>query len=216
VSRSLVNHNKRPRSPGGKVILASNTEAITLGMGVDPFDSGKPIPYTAAVASDAVQRQGVRLTAVCRFVVSGDGNNFTPKFQSHWGGLAMTDTRDSVNWTFEKQCLRTVKALQKNGFTANYYQDPEEAARHILEEAETATTIGMGGSHSVADLNLGERFREMGKELLIPKGPGTTPEKPWKFGEDNSPAIFSCAAPMRLRFPAAWSISTIPATGSER
>jgi YkgG family uncharacterized protein len=89
----------------------------------------------------------------------------------------MTDTRDSVDWSYEKQCLRTVKALQKNGFTASYYQDPQEAARHILKEAETAATIGLGGSHSVADLNLRDRFREMGKELLIPKGPGNTPEK---------------------------------------
>jgi len=89
----------------------------------------------------------------------------------------MSDTRDSVNWSFEKQCLRVVKALKKNGFTANYYQDPQDAARHILKEAETATTIGLGGSHSVSDLNLKERFREMGKELLIPKGPGNTPEQ---------------------------------------
>jgi hypothetical protein len=89
----------------------------------------------------------------------------------------MSDTHDSVNWSFEKQCLRVVEALQKNGFTANYYQDSQGAARHILKEAETATTIGMGGSHSVGDLNLKERFREMGKELLVPKGPGNTPEQ---------------------------------------
>jgi len=29
----------------------------------------------------------------------------------------------------------------------------------------------------VGDLNLKERFREMGKELLVPKGPGNTPEQ---------------------------------------
>ena len=89
----------------------------------------------------------------------------------------MNATRDFVDWTSEKQCLQVVKALQKNEFTAIYCSRPQEAFDYILTEAQAAMTIGLGGSRSVADLNVVEQFREMGKEILVSKGQGVTPEK---------------------------------------
>ena len=89
----------------------------------------------------------------------------------------MNTTRDLVNWSSEKQCRQVVKALQKHEFEAMYCSNPQEAFDAVIRVARTATTIGLGGSRSVADLNVVEQLREMGKEILVSKGPGVSPEK---------------------------------------
>lgn len=89
----------------------------------------------------------------------------------------MNATRDFVDWTSEKQCRQVVRALQKNEFTASYCSSSQEAFGFIITEAQTAKTIGLGGSRSVADLNVVEQFRAMGKEILVSKGPDKTPEE---------------------------------------
>jgi len=89
----------------------------------------------------------------------------------------MNATRDFVDWTSEKQCLQAVKALQRHDFTASYFSHAREAADYILTEARTAKRIGIGGSRSVADLNIVQPLMQMGKEVLVSKGPGVTPEK---------------------------------------
>lgn len=89
----------------------------------------------------------------------------------------MNATRDFVNWSSEKQCRQVVRALQKNEFAASYCSSPKEAFDDIIQEAQAAKTIGLGGSRSVADLNVVERLRAMGKEILVSKGSDVTPEK---------------------------------------
>ncbi|MEW6670324.1 MAG: lactate utilization protein [Thermodesulfobacteriota bacterium] len=89
----------------------------------------------------------------------------------------MNATRDFVNWTSEKLCRQAVKALQKNEFAAIYCSEPREAFDYIIAEARTATTIGLGGSRSIADLKVAEALGQMGKEILVSKGPDVTPEQ---------------------------------------
>ncbi|MEA5112506.1 MAG: lactate utilization protein [Geobacteraceae bacterium] len=89
----------------------------------------------------------------------------------------MSMTENLVNWTHERKCRTTVAALEKNGFIALYLQSAAEAADYIVAEAEGAETIGFGGSMSVADLQVGPRLLQMGKELLNHGAPGLSFEE---------------------------------------
>ena len=70
-----------------------------------------------------------------------------------------------------------VDALHAKHFTAVYCENGEDAAAYILEEAESANSIGFGGSYSVADLQVETSLRESGKEILNHGHPDLTPEQ---------------------------------------
>ncbi len=89
----------------------------------------------------------------------------------------MTLTEELVNWTHEQKCKKAVESLGKNGFTAVYCRSGREAFDYILREAEGAQTVGFGGSMSVADLQVADRLKSMGKELLIHGAPGLAVEE---------------------------------------
>ena len=69
-------------------------------------------------------------------------------------------------WTSEKKCRAVVAALGSKPFTAVYCETAQEAADYILRQAETAQTVGFGGSLSVADLKLTAVLAGQGKEIL--------------------------------------------------
>ena len=89
----------------------------------------------------------------------------------------MTLTNELVDWTFERKCERAVEALARNGFPAVYCKTGQEAIDYIIGEAAEASSIGFGGSMSVADLKVADRLMELGKELLIHYAAGLTPEE---------------------------------------
>lgn len=89
----------------------------------------------------------------------------------------MTLTQELVDWTYEQKCRKAVASLEKNGFTAVYCASGAEAFDYIVKEAESADSIGLGGSMSVVDLQVADRLREMGKELLNHSAPGLTPDE---------------------------------------
>ncbi len=80
-------------------------------------------------------------------------------------------------WTSEKKCRRLVDNLAKRRFTAVYCATAQEAADYILKQAESARTVGFGGSLSVADLQLTATLAEQGKEILNHGLPNLTPEQ---------------------------------------
>ncbi len=84
----------------------------------------------------------------------------------------MSLTRELVDWTWERKCLKAVEALEKNGFGAVYCKTAKEAADHIIAESEGARSVGFGGSMSVKDLDVAPRLLEKGKELLNHSAPG--------------------------------------------
>lgn len=86
-------------------------------------------------------------------------------------------TLELNDWTSEKKCRAVVAALAKNRFTAVYCATAQEAADYILKHAETARTVGFGGSLSVADLKLTTTLSEQGKEILNHGFPNLTPEQ---------------------------------------
>jgi len=75
-------------------------------------------------------------------------------------------TLDLNTWISEKKCRAVVAALGKKHFTAVYCATAQEAADYILQQAETAQTVGFGGSLSVADLKLTTVLAGQGKEIL--------------------------------------------------
>jgi len=89
----------------------------------------------------------------------------------------MSKTKELVDWTHERKCLNAVESLGRNGFTAVYCQTADEAAQYILAEAADARTVGFGGSMTIADLDLGPRLLEKGKELLNHGAPGLSLEE---------------------------------------
>lgn len=89
----------------------------------------------------------------------------------------MSRTRELVEWTFGKKCEKAVESLNRNGFTAAYCNNAQEAADYILKEAESAVTVGFGGSMSIADMGITEAMQRLGKETLIHGAPGLTLEQ---------------------------------------
>ncbi len=75
-------------------------------------------------------------------------------------------TNELVEWTFEQKCMKAVESLRRNGFTALFLKSSEEAADYILSEAESALSVGFGGSMTIKDLNVELRLLEQGKEIL--------------------------------------------------
>ena len=89
----------------------------------------------------------------------------------------MTLTQELVSWAYEQKCEKAVESLGKNGFTAVYCRTAGQAFNYIVTAAESAETVGFGGSLSVADLKVADRLREMGKELLNHGVPGLALEE---------------------------------------
>lgn len=88
----------------------------------------------------------------------------------------MTQTSELVNWSQEQKCEKAVESLGKNGFTAVYCKTARQAFDYIVTAAESAATVGFGGSMSVVDLKIADRIGEMGKEILNHGVPGLSLE----------------------------------------
>ena len=89
----------------------------------------------------------------------------------------MTLTRELVDWSYEEKCEKAVESLGKNGFTAVYCRNAQQAFDYIVTAAESAETVGFGGSLSLVNLKLADRLRAMGKEILNHSIPGLAPEE---------------------------------------
>lgn len=78
----------------------------------------------------------------------------------------MSPTDELVFWTHEQKCLKAVASLVNNGFDAVYCTTPQDAGDYIIREAAEASTVGFGGSMSIAALEVEAGLREMGKVIL--------------------------------------------------
>jgi hypothetical protein len=89
----------------------------------------------------------------------------------------MSQAAELTDWAFEQKSRKAVEALRKNGFTAELFPTRAEAAEYIVREAGSASSVGFGGSLSIAEMDLIERLRTAGKELLIHGVPGLSLEE---------------------------------------
>ncbi len=86
-------------------------------------------------------------------------------------------TESLTSWSWEQKCRKAVAALELNGFTARYCPTPDDARRHILEQAADARSVGFGGSLSIVDLAVQADLAAAGKEILNHANPGLSPEE---------------------------------------
>jgi hypothetical protein len=89
----------------------------------------------------------------------------------------MTLTDELVLWTYEQKCKKAVESLVANGFGALYCAAPQDAFDLIVRESADASTVGFGGSMSIAGLGIEARLREMGKEILNHADPSLSREE---------------------------------------
>lgn len=87
----------------------------------------------------------------------------------------MSLTEELNFWKYEKKCLKTIEALKKNAFSAQYFSNRNDAIAYIKSQVSNVKTIGIGGSMTVAQLGLQDIFTGLGKEVYNHNLPGLTP-----------------------------------------
>lgn len=84
---------------------------------------------------------------------------------------------ENLRWQHRVLIERTAVALKKNGFEAVAFDGREEAVAFLLAQAETAESIGFGGSMTLIEISLPEQIERLGKRTLVHGRPGLTPQE---------------------------------------
>ena len=62
-------------------------------------------------------------------------------------------------------CKRVVAALRGRGFEAEFAPDAASAAEIVMKEAESAASVGLGGSETIKQIGVRDRLARSGKEI---------------------------------------------------
>ncbi|MDU2064739.1 MAG: lactate utilization protein [Sporomusaceae bacterium] len=87
----------------------------------------------------------------------------------------MTDA--NRQWHNETIGKKTVEALRKNRFSAEYFASAEEAKQHIFTLIAPEESVGIGGSATVKEIGLLEDLAKRGNLLLDHGKAGLSPEE---------------------------------------
>lgn len=82
-----------------------------------------------------------------------------------------------IQWHDETLGKRAVEALKKNKFQAEYFNDPQEAVAYVEGLVPHGASVGIGGSRTVRDLGLAERFARKNCTILDNGQDGLTPDE---------------------------------------
>ena len=96
-----------------------------------------------------------------------------------------------------KNLLLAASALNKNGFKTKVFENSLTAARHIIKNVGSGKTLGFGGSMTVEALNLKEKLRAAGNEIIKPK-PGISRDEKIKIWLKAQNADFYFASPQAI------------------
>ncbi|MCL2790839.1 MAG: lactate utilization protein [Desulfobulbus sp.] len=77
-----------------------------------------------------------------------------------------------MQWHHEMRGKKVVSALEKNGFTATYFQDRASAAAHLLSLVPDGASIGLGGSVTIQSMDIKHKLTQRGCTLLDHHGQG--------------------------------------------
>lgn len=89
---------------------------------------------------------------------------------------------------------KTLEALVKNGFRAEYFPHGEEAAQWLAGEIKPGETVAFGGSQTLSSLGLEEKLKAKGAEYLNYRKASTPQElKEWTRQCFFADAYFSSA-----------------------
>lgn len=90
-----------------------------------------------------------------------------------------TDTfvNDLNTWHGSVLGLKTVEALRRNRFDADFFETREEAAAAVLQFIKPGMQVAFGGSQTARQLELQQRVTEAGAEILDHNAPGLSDEE---------------------------------------
>lgn len=71
----------------------------------------------------------------------------------------------------------TLDSLEKNKFTVKFFENSQAAIAELLSSISTDETIGFGGSQTLTNLNLQEKFIERGNTIFCHHQPGLSAEQ---------------------------------------
>ena len=80
-------------------------------------------------------------------------------------------------WHAETIGHKVVEALKKNRFQAEYVSTANEARQRVLELVPGNGSVGLGGSVTIAKLNVIEELNSRGNLILNHSAPGLSPEE---------------------------------------
>jgi len=72
--------------------------------------------------------------------------------------------------------VRLVKALQKRGFSATYFANIDSLKRALLKKIPRSASIGIGGSVTIRELGIIEKFEKRGNKVIHHWKKGLTEE----------------------------------------
>ncbi len=103
---------------------------------------------------------------------------------------------DSIaQWRNDTLGARTVEALEKNRFTAQYFAGRQDAVAHIVSLIPTGGSVGIGGSRTERTLELGEKCAELGCIVYDHGKEGLSAEERNRIRRSQLTAdIFLCSA----------------------
>lgn len=79
--------------------------------------------------------------------------------------------------TIETKVLKTVEALKRNRFHAEYYKTAQQALDHVLSMIPNDATVGIAGSWTLIQLNIVELLEARGNTVFCHHKPGLSPEE---------------------------------------
>jgi hypothetical protein len=79
-------------------------------------------------------------------------------------------------WFHEKQVERTIKALKKNNFEALFVPDSKAAFEEVMKRIPDGSTVGVGGSVTLAQIGLLEALEKRKIHFIWPQKQGKNPE----------------------------------------
>jgi hypothetical protein len=90
-------------------------------------------------------------------------------------------------WYGEMQAQRTIQALKKNNFDAQYFPKAVDALEALWKMIPEGATVGVGGSHTLNQIGFHEAIQKRPVKFLNPFAKGLSPEEGAKIRR----AIFS-------------------------
>ncbi|MBM7854558.1 hypothetical protein JOC37_000931 [Desulfohalotomaculum tongense] len=97
-------------------------------------------------------------------------------------------------WHHDTLGQRVVEALKKNEFDAVYFSNSEEAVQYVLSYISEGTTVGMGGSVTLNQLNIPEKARDKGARVLNHNLPDLSAEEKMEIRREQLTSdVFLCS-----------------------
>jgi hypothetical protein len=91
--------------------------------------------------------------------------------------MEVSEMTEYHKWFEEHQVERTIKALRKNRFDAEFTPQASDAAGEVFKRIPEGATVGIGGSITLSQIGFIEEAKKHPIQLLYPFAPGLSAEE---------------------------------------